>query len=63
MGHKGVKWTGAFFIRGEAEGAGAVWPAEEMAQGDLTSVFKDLQGGSEDKGARFLSEEEALGKN
>ena len=63
MGHKGGKWTGASFTGGAAESAAAVQPGEETAQGDPTSVFKYLLGGSEDEGARLFSGQEAMGTN
>lgn len=52
QGRKGDEGTGATSICGESEGAGAVQPGEEEAQGDLIHVRNCLIGGKEEKGAR-----------
>jgi len=50
-----VSGTGTSLLGGKAERAGTVQPGEEKAQGDLSNVYKYLQGGCREDDARLFS--------
>jgi len=54
-GHQDDEGTGVSLLRGKAERAGLVQPGEERAQGDLSNVYKYLQGGCKEDRARLFS--------